>query len=178
MKRLLMISCLATLIACNSADTGQKTETSSDSKTAIPTMPYTLDKPYKNWQPGDQQNALLVMNSLKAWENGDITKSMEAFADTVEVHFDNWAGKYSKDSLAKQFATFRNNLASVSIHMDDWESVIAEDKSEQWVTMWYKETSTDKMGKTDSVMFVTDAGIVNGKIAILNEAMRRFPAKN
>ncbi len=178
MKRLLLISCLATLIACNNAKTDQKPETGSAGSSAIPTMPYTLNEPYKNWQPGDQQNALMVMTSLKAWENGDINKSMEAFADTVEIHFDNWAGKYSKDSLAAQFASYRSNLAAVSIHMDDWESVIAEDKSEQWVTMWYKEITTDKTGKTDSVMYVTDAGIVNGKIAKLNEAVRHFPAKN
>lgn len=178
MKKLLLISCLATIIACNSSDTGQKQETGSSGSSPMPTMPYTLAKPYKNWQPGDQQNALLVLNSLKAYEEGNINKSIEAFADSVEIHFDQWAGKYSKDTLAKFFAENRSNYTALSIQMEDWESVIAEDKSEQWVTMWYKETTTDKKGKTDSVFYINDAGIVNGKIAILNEAVRRFPAKN
>lgn len=183
MRKLLFIGCLAVLAGCNNAST---TETKKDStgtaeasvaKKAMPTMPYTLSRPYKNWQPGDQQHALTVMNSLKAWENGDIPKSMEAFADSVEINFDNWVGKYSKDSLAKQFTAYRNTLASSSIKMEDWESVIAEDKSEEYVTLWYKQYNTDKKGKTDSVFCINDALIKNGKIASLSEAVRHYPAK-
>lgn len=177
---MLLISCLAALAACNNAETKKESDSASTTiadKKPIPNMPYTLDKPYKNWQPGDQQHALTVMNSLKAWENGDITKSMDGFADSIEINFDNWQGKYSKDSLAKSFTDYRSTLASVTIKMEDWESVIADDKSEEWVTMWYKQTTTDKKGKTDSVFCINDARIVNGKIASLNETLRHYPAK-
>lgn len=178
MKKLLLISCLAVLLACNESKTDTKTETGTETKSSMPTMPYTLDQPYKNWQAGDQQNALLVLTSLKAWEEGDINKSMEGFADSIEINFDSWVGKYSKDTLAKYFAENRNKYASVTVKMQDWESVIAEDKSEQWVTMWYKEITTDKSGKVDSAAYINDARIVNGKITILNEAIRHFPSKN
>lgn len=182
MKQLLFISCIALLAACNDAGTANTAKdstatTAAAEKKAMPTMPYTLSKPYKNWQPGDQQHALTVMNSLKAWENGDIPKSMEAFADSVEINFDNWVGKFSKDSLAKQFTTYRGTLSSAVIKMEDWESVIAEDKSEEYVTLWYKQYNTDKKGKTDSVFCINDAMIKNGKIASLSEAVRHYPAK-
>lgn len=184
MRKLLFIGCLAALASCNNAAT---TDTKTDStgtstaeapaKKAMPEMPYQLAKGYKNWQPGDQQHALTVMNSLKAWENGDIPKSMDAFADSIEINFDNWGGKYSKDSLAKQFTAYRNSLASVTIKMEDWESVIAEDKSLEFVTLWYKQITTDKKGKTDSVACINDARIVNGKVVELSEAIRHYPAK-
>ncbi|MES2849965.1 MAG: hypothetical protein V4685_12975 [Bacteroidota bacterium] len=183
MRKLLFISCVALLAACNNAGT---TETKTDStataevkaeKKALPEMPYTLAKPWSNWQPGDLQHAVTVMNSLKAWENGDIPKSMEAFGDSIEINFDNWVGKFSKDSLAKQFAAYRGTLASVTIKMEDWESVIAEDKSREFVTLWYKQITTDKKGKTDSIGCVNDARVVNGKVVELSETIRHFPAK-
>lgn len=184
MKKLLFICSIAAMAACNDATTtDSKTDgtgtstTDASTKKAMPEMPYKLSKPYKNWQPGDQQHALTVMNSLKAWEQGDMAKSMEAFGDSVQINFDNWVGKYSKDSLAKQFGDYRNSLASATIQMNDWESVIAEDKSEEWVTMWYKQIVTDKKGKTDSVICINDARIKNGKVVELNEAIRHFPAK-
>jgi hypothetical protein len=181
MRKLLFIGCMAAMVSCNNAAT---TDTKKDStaaaepdRKAMPEMPYKLAKGYKNWQPGDQQHALTVMNSLKAWENGDIPKSMEAFADSVEINFDNWVGKYSKDSLAKQFTAYRNTLASATIKMEDWESVIAEDKSLEFVTLWYKQITTDKKGKTDSLAVINDARIVNGKVVELSEAIRHFPVK-
>lgn len=184
MRKLLFISCVALLAACNDAGT---TETKTDStgtstadataKKAIPEMPYKLAKPWSNWQPGDQQHVLTVMTSLKAWETGDIPKSMEAFGDSIQINFDNWVGKYSKDSLAKQFAAYRGTLASATIIMEDWESVIAEDKSREYVTLWYKQITTDKKGKTDSIACINDARIVNGKVVELSEAVRHFPAK-
>lgn len=184
MKKLILIGCIAALVSCNNdaaTDTkkdGTGTSTAdAGSKKPIPEMPYKLNKPYKNWQPGDQQHALTVMASLKAWENGDIPKSMEAFADTVEIYFNNWEGKYSRDSLAKQFAAHRSGFTSASIQMEDWESVIAEDKSLEFVTLWYKQITTDKKGNVDSAAVVNDAKIVNGKIALLSEAMRKYPAK-
>ena len=181
MRKLLFVSCVAFMTACGDAPKEESTTVSGAAdSTATATVieyPYKLNEPYKNWQPGDQQHAVTVMNSLQAWENGDIAKSMEPFADSVEINFDNWAGTYSKDSLAKQFSAYRSSLASASVQMQDWESVIAQDKSEEWVTLWYKQITTDKKGKTDSMACVNDARIVNGKIAVLNEAVRRLPAK-
>lgn len=184
MRKLLFIGCLAAMASCNNASTTETNKDSSSTSTAetpakkpMPEMPYKLSKGYKNWQPGDQQHALTVMNALKAWENGDIAKSMESFADSIEINFDHWGGKFSKDSLAKQFAAYRGNLASATIKMEDWESVIAEDKSLEFVTLWYKQITTDKKGKTDSVACINDARIVNGKVVELSEAIRHYPAK-
>ncbi len=43
--------------------------------------------------------------------------------------------------------------------------------------MWYKQITTDKMGKTDSIAVVDDCRIMNGKIVELDEKIQRIPAK-
>lgn len=183
MKQLLFVCTMALLASCNDAGT---TETKKDSsstavstpeKKNIPEMPYQLKKPYKNWQPGDPQHAYTVMSSLKGFETGDMAKCMEGFADSVSVYFDNWEGRYSKDSLGKMMSAQRASMNNMRVTMEDWESVIAADKSEEYVTLWYKQVWTDKNGKTDSVACINDAMIKNGKVAQLSEAVRHYPAK-
>lgn len=59
--------------------------------------------------------------------------------------------------------------------MNDYESVISKDKKDEWVTLWYKQITTDKKGKVDSISVVDDIKIENGKITVLDEKSRKFP---
>ena len=61
--------------------------------------------------------------------------------------------------------------------MHDFESVISKDKKDEYVTMWYVQTTTDKKGKVDSVAVINDLKISNGKIVTLDEAIRHFKPK-
>lgn len=137
--------------------------------------PYTLDHPYADWQPGDKQHAVNVMKSLKAFENGDIPAAVSYFGDSVDVRFDGYRAKLSKDSLLKMFTKDRGEISAMQIKMGDWESVISTDKSEEYVTLWYKQIMTDKKGKTDSLAVVDDIKIENGKIVELDEKIQHFP---
>ncbi|HNL65444.1 MAG TPA: hypothetical protein PKL81_10145, partial [Ferruginibacter sp.] len=139
--------------------------------------PYQLDNPYKDWHPGDQKHAVTAMNALKAFENGDIAASMASFGDSINIRFDNFYQKFSKDSLTKFFTEERAKYNSVKIYMGDWESVISKDGKTEYVTMWYKQITTDKTGKTDSIAVVDDCRIMNGKIVELDEKIQRIPAK-
>ncbi len=184
MKRLFLFACTALMAAgCNNSSDSKDTKTTDSAGKAAPATaakmdyPYTLDEPYKNWQPGDQQHAVTVMKSLKAFETGDIAACMAGFGDSVDVRFDGYRARLSHDSLMKQFTAQRANYASIVIKMGDWESVISEDKKEQWVTMWYKQVETDKKGKVDSMSVVDDAKIENGKIVLLDEKIQHYPAK-
>jgi len=182
MKQLLFISCIALLASCNNtATTDTKndstgTATTTTEKKAMPEMPYTLDKPYNNWQPGDQQHAHTVLTALKNYENGDIAACVKGFGDSVEVVMDGFSGKFSNDSLKTFFTAGRSQNTSMNIKMQDWESVISEDKKEEWVTIWYKEKWMDKKGKADSISVIDDCKIVNGKIAVLSQAVQHYPA--
>ncbi len=183
MKKILFIACTALFaFSCNNSDDTKKEATPaetakmSDAKPATYDYPYTLDRPYQNWQPGDQQHAVNVMKSLKAYETGDVTASMAAFGDSVELMFDYYHAKLSKDSLTKMFTKQRADTKSMTIKMDDWESVISSDKKSEWVTLWYKQIWTDQKGKTDSLGVINDAKIVNGKIVVLDEKIQHYAA--
>jgi hypothetical protein len=48
--------------------------------------------------------------------------------------------------------------------------VISKDKKDEFVTIWYYQTRTDKKGVTDSMGLINDMKIVNGKIVELDDA--------
>ncbi len=182
MKKLFFIPLLGLFfISCNDKSNDAATSSTDSTKTTTSSgnivYPYTLEEPYKDWQPGDQQHAVTVMNSLKAFETGDINAAVAAFGDSVQVRFDYFHQKMSKDSLRTFFAAQRADYTSMSIKMSDWESVISKDKKTEYVTMWYKQYSTDKKGKSDSLSVIDDCKIVNGKIVELDEKIQHFPAK-
>ena len=184
MKQLAVMA-FAVLFASACSDTNSNADVKkTDSTTSTTTTaaaagnynyPYTLERPYQDWQPGDQQHAVMVMNSLKAYETGDINTSVASFGDTVDVRFDYFQARVSNDSLKKMFTDSRAQLAALKISMQDWESVISKDKKTEYVTLWYKETSTDKKGKTDSVAVIDDLKIVKGKIVELDQKIQHYP---
>lgn len=179
MKRLLLFSCIALFaISCNNNAEKADNNTATASSDVKYDYAYTLDEPYKNWQPGDQQHVVTVLKSLKAWEKGDMEACMASFADSVDVRLDGFRQKFSKDSLKTFLAAGRARLSSADIKMSDWESVISSDKKHQWVTLWYDETTTDKTGKTETIAIVDDLKIVDGKIAELDQKIQHLPAKN
>jgi hypothetical protein len=61
--------------------------------------------------------------------------------------------------------------------MQDYVSVISEDKKDEWVTLWYKQTWKDEKGKVDSMYCADDCKIKNGKMIKLDEKVQHFPAK-
>ena len=75
------------------------------------------------------------------------------------------------------FTSMRNDYKNVTVKMNDWESVISKDKKIEYVTMWYKQITTDKNGKTDSIAVVDDCRIVNGKIVELDEKIQHYAVK-
>lgn len=176
MKNILLLSLLIYMgISCtNPAD---KATVKVDSADAKPVYAYTIDKP-DNWVMGNTRNTAIALNALKAFENNKIDESLSYFADTVDWKSDYFDARLPKDSLRALFTSMWNATASLKITMHDFESVIAKDKKEEYVTLWYKETITDKKGKTDSVEVINDIKMSNGKIVALDEAMRHFNRKN
>lgn len=183
MKKLFFIPLMALFVfGCNNKGENEATTSTDSTKTMASSSaelvyPYTLDEPYKDWQPGDQQHAVTAMKALKAFETGDIDACVATFGDSVELRFDYYQAKLSKDSLKKFFANERSNYSSIIIKMSDWESVISKDKKTEYVTMWYRQIMTDKKGKTDSLAVINDLKIVNGKIAELDEKIQHFQVK-
>ncbi|MDB5279047.1 MAG: hypothetical protein JWR61_4002 [Ferruginibacter sp.] len=186
MKKLFFFAGIALAAGCSApaskeAET-EKKDSMATAATAVTTAPaatvtdypYTLAKPWQNWQAGDPQLAVTALKALRGFETGDIAASMANFADSVELRFDYMHAKLSKDSLAKFFTSERAKYGTINIEMQDWEPVTSADKKESWVTMWYKQKWTDKKGKADSLNVIDDCKMENGKVAIIDEKIQHF----
>jgi hypothetical protein len=162
-------------LSCNNP-AGKDTPKTDSAGGAKPVYAYTISKP-DNWETGSSQNTAIALNALKAFEKSNIDESLTYFADTVKWRTDFMEGKFSKDTVKAMFTKARGDMAAIKIDMRDYESVISKDKKDEYVTLWYMQTTTDKKGKTDSMAVINDMKIVNGKITELDEAFRHFPIK-
>ncbi|MEO6231895.1 MAG: hypothetical protein ABJB11_14945 [Ferruginibacter sp.] len=181
MRQLVKIVMLLFIISCNDKSaSNSKVDADSSSTMVAPAQnieyAYSLPEPYEDWQPGNKIHAANVMNSLKAYEMGDIDACIAAFGDTVVLRFDGYRARVSKDSLKMIFSTGRAQLASEKIYMDDWESVVSKDGKSEYVTLWYKQVTTSKKGVTDSLTVVDDLKIEEGKIVAIDQKIQHYPS--
>lgn len=175
MKKYLLFAFLSVVFfSCNNEPKTVEVTTNSVAKKDSLTFPFTA-KYSLNWQPGDERNALLVLNCLQKYVAGDVKGCVAAFADTAEFKADNFDYKGSRDSLEPIIAAMRGASVSVSKVFDSWMTTYYPDKKETWVTLWYTEKMTDKNGKRDSIYYTDDVLVKNGKIVLYDEKQRRFP---
>ena len=108
MKKIFFIFLGALVLgACNN-----KSSTASEATTdsAATTMsgnekvdyPYTIDHP-DYWNIGSSANTLTALTALKAFEEGDVAKSVTQFGDSVQLQFDALDTTLSNDSLKAMF---------------------------------------------------------------------------
>lgn len=176
MKKLILFFLVPIAISCNNeGDSKDAKKDSAKANTPASAMnyPYTIDHP-DNWEIGNNANTLAVLNSLKAWEDGKMEETMKYFADSVRVQFDGLDKKMSNDSLKAMFTASRNSFKSMHVKMEDWESVVSKDKSQEWVTLWYTQHSETKKGVVDSSDIINDLQLKNGKIVRLDEYTRKL----
>lgn len=182
MKQLIILATAILFITgCNNNDKKNEGAGADNAKAASATMetfdyPYNLSKPYQGWQPGDQKHAVAVLKMIKAWESKKLAECLGYFGDTVDMRVDMFQKVMPHDSLLSVLESSWADMASVTVKMDDWESVISPDKKDEWVTLWYKQIMTNKKGMVDSLSIVNDAKIVNGKITVFDEHIRHYPA--
>ncbi|CAN5178718.1 hypothetical protein BH23BAC1_BH23BAC1_47580 [soil metagenome] len=129
------------------------------------------------WEIGNPANVQISLKALKAYQEGDLEECLKYFADTVEIAFDNYEAKLSNADLKVFFTKGRQSAKKIEIQMNDWETVTAKNKSEEWVSLWYKEIVHNNDGKIDSVSVMDDIKIENGKIAVLDQKIRHFAKK-
>jgi len=173
MKRILFfVFIIFIYIACNSGPAAEAT--SDTSKAAAPaaaavTMPYTAEYATLTDDVSDA-NLLVVLNSYKTWETGDMAGVRSTLADSVNYHsWSGWEFNGTGDSLLKYWTLTRDSLSSVNIKMTAWRKQHSVEKNEDWVSVWYDEVDKYKMGKVDSASYQDDNLVVNGKIKVFSQ---------
>ncbi len=160
-KFILSFSCLAVvLIACN-----DKAETKSSSSTSSIKLPYEAAA-YSDFNNNvSDSDLLLVLNSYKYWETGDLKALRSTMGDSMAVNgAEGFKFNGRTDSLMKVWQTTRDSLSSVVITMDAWVKNHALKDSSDYITTWYKEIDTYKTGRIDSTNYADVNAIKNGKI--------------
>ncbi|MDB5231345.1 MAG: hypothetical protein JWN76_2150 [Chitinophagaceae bacterium] len=166
---LVTLTTICVLYSC----TGKTTSTASAPNTSDSAVSLPYEVTEMNWQPGSRQNAVVAMAALKAFEKNNIKECVGYMADTVKFEFDGITGNFTRDSAMAFLQQGRDEYKSISVKMEDYESVISKNKDE-YVSLWYKQFSTDASGKTDSVEVMNDIKMAKGKIVSLNEKLRHF----
>jgi ketosteroid isomerase-like protein len=130
MKKLFMILLMAMpLAAMSQAHSGYKANYSSDFKM------------------GDASYSEKILAVWKDFENNDLDKHTDLFADTVTmVLAEGGVVKGKANNLASAKA-FRTSVKNYKVNIDAWMSLISTDRDQHWVGIWGNESYTDKDGK-------------------------------
>ena len=175
MKKLTLIILSGIVFSCNNEPATNNTmqDTTATAPSTTMNYPYTIEHP-DNWEIGSNANTMIALNSLKAWEEGNMDESLKYFGDTILVQFDGIDKKMSNDSLKAFFNEGYNSFKNVKENMTDWVSVISKDKSEEWVTIWYTQSFETKDGVKDSVDIINDMQLKDGKIIRISEYTKKL----
>ena len=155
-----IITLSAVVMACN--EKKQEAKTESGSTLALPyKASYTTDF---NTNVSDSA-LLLVLNSYKYWESGDLTALRSTMGDSMDVQgADGFQFHGLTDSLMPKWKVARDSMSSVVITMEVWLKNHALKDSMDYINVWYKEIDTYKNGKVDSANYEDDNAVKNGKI--------------
>lgn len=167
MKRIIFsIFSLATLlIACNNNSETKASGSTSSSSSSIK-MPYEASYASDFTNAVSDSDLLLVLNTYKYWEAGDLTALRSTMGDSMAVDgADGFKFNGLTDTIMKTWQTYRDSLSSVKIEMSAWvKSHSVKDKMD-YITTWYKETDTFKTGRVDSANYADINGLKNGKVS-------------
>lgn len=166
---------MASLCACNSNEDRTKVDSASASDSASKNTSYAYTASYSSdFEMGDAKNSSRILDLWKVWEDGDLTKGQQFFADSVEMYMANgMVLRGSKDSMIATIQNYRNRYTSMKCTVAAFLPSKSKDKNEDWVSIWGKEISIDKSGKTDSVQLQETWRLNNeGKVNLMYQYAR------
>lgn len=166
MKKFSSLMLIALLFAACQSKESSGTDTAKADTTKYP---YTLKK-VSNWEMNsDTKNLMAATTLIKTFENLDTANMSKVLADSVWFMLDGYKFKGTKPQFLKEIQMEFGKMKSFKIQMEDMESVISKDKSEEWVSLWYHQVSSTKDGKSDTVSLFNDIKLKNGKVEGLSE---------
>lgn len=169
LNALLLLSFAAFTSACNNNPTTTTTEIIKAN------LPYTKSSKF-NWQFNqDHKNEAIVLNVFKAMEQLDHESIGKYTADSIESNIDGVKFKGTRAQIMQLNKDFFATLKTLKVVPTDWRSVVNEDKTEEWVSVWFTQHWEDNKGQKDSVNVFNDIKLKNGKIKVWNEYLQHFP---
>lgn len=159
MKKLFFFIALGSIIACENKTGNENNQmgaigpgpAASDSiKTDSINYPYTASYA-DQFSVGNSLHAQTILNVWKSWDNGNMSQSKDAFADSVTMVFaDGSTLKGNRDSIITVSQQYRDSYDTISSSLEAVVPLTVDEKNETWVSVWGTETTT-KNGKKDSM---------------------------
>jgi hypothetical protein len=156
MKRNLVISLMALLVACNSNPPAQTESTAKPVADSAMPAPAAIQSPYpieysSKFVADAPKNAETLLTVWKDWEDGNVSAHKELWADNVMMHLsDGSLIVATRDSILAMGQRIRNSMASSTSRIQAITALKSTDSNQHWVLIWALEKSTDKKGKVDS----------------------------
>lgn len=156
------------LVSCSGGSSNEAAAPAKDSVAAAPAP--AADLPYKadyssDFGPGKESDVATTLANYKAWENNDMKGLRATLGDSSTLIFPSGFVLTGKsDSLVGLATKFRDSLSKVDILIHAWTSNHSNDRNEDFVNVWYKETDHYKTGKVDSAEYEDVNRLKDGKI--------------
>ncbi len=180
MKKSLFLPALAAvLFSCETkpkettvSETIVKTEPASDSasaKVSNAKPDYGYDIKYTEWEIGNPENTITVLNFYKYWDNKEADKVASLFADTVRLRIPEIRKEYVVPN-AKIHAVFAENRSAYRQASNEIISAVSlhdKESNEDWVMITTYNKWVETNGKRDSLIYADNWRLKNGKIEFL-----------
>ncbi len=171
MKRLMFFFAVTIFFnACNNGKNENASNEKTDSSASSVSLPYTASYSSQFNDNVSDSDVLVVMNSYKYWESGDMKLEAGTYADSITFHsFDGLKFVGTNAAAMELFSKHRDSISTVKIEMTAWVKSHSLDKKSDFVNVWYKETDTYKTGKIDSANYEDINAIYKGKIGFYSQ---------
>ena len=144
---------MAALSACNNSSKQEGSDASNDStkKMSEANVTYAYPVMFSKFEIGDPNNAKMLADLWKDFDNGNLSAHKDYFADHVELLLANSAPMIGpRDSVLSWAQNYRNGIAKVVSSVDALIPLNNLDSNYHYVAIWGLERDTWKDGKTDS----------------------------
>lgn len=124
---------------------------------------------------GPATNSETVLALWRNWNEGDLSKVRQYFADSVSLFLaDGTMMVGPTDSVMSGVQGYRNSFKSIDVAVDAVFAVKSTDKDENWVAAWGTEIQTGMEGKVDTIS-IQESWRFNkaGKVDMMMQAVRK-----
>ena len=149
MKRFLAAFFVLSLFACNSA-----TEpATAEAKAFVPADMHGYTAQYSaSFVMDSAANTETVLALWRAWQEGDLSKARQYFADSFTVMpYEGGVMSGPTDEIMQGTQQWRNSFKTMNTAVDAVFSTYSTDRKEHWVGIWGTEIRSDSTGKVDSL---------------------------
>jgi hypothetical protein len=172
---LLLLGFAALSSACNNSPATSEISETQETNTTKTDLAYTKNSKF-NWEFNqDQKNEVIVLDVFRAMEQLDHETIGKYTADSIVSNIDGVKFKGTREQIMQLNKNFFATLKTLKVVPQDWRSVVNQDKSEEWVSVWFTQYWEDKKGQKDSINVFNDIRLKDGKITAWNEYLQHFP---